>query len=249
MSGRPTIDVRALAQRGQDWADERARLSQLEDDPLGPPAPEDWHASDDEAAELVALLLPVLPALAKLAELDSTMWWDIGSSLTCGEADSLAELLNLVHGEAGDTLLEGHEQGDDQGDSHYVGNLRCTACGQRRSEAPQGCHAADPEWGDHAWDIADPEHDPLVAEYLRIYGDQAELAAIPTWETVTNGHEPDADLEGMWRSAQRVLNPDEKRQPCGHDGTTIVLADEATDLWLHTSGTGCFMHGVVSDAR
>ncbi len=249
MSARPTIDVRALADSVQAWQHERGRLSQLEDDPLGPPDPDDWHANDDEAAELVKALAPLVDPLCVLASLDSTLWYDIGSLLTCREADTLAELLNLVNDGAGDNLLFGHEKGDDQGDSHYVGNLRCTACSVHREDAPEGCDRSDPPYGDHQWAIFNPDSDPLVVEYRRIYGDHAELAAIPTWEAVTNVDEPNPDLEGMWRSAQRALNPAEDRQPCPTTGTTIILVDEATDLWLHTSGPGCYLHGEVGDAR
>ncbi|MFJ3907485.1 hypothetical protein [Streptomyces vinaceus] len=80
------------------------------------------------AADIVGNLedeLTVLRSAADdLADLlnDGMLASDIGERLTCGEVERLAGFLKAHdHGRAAAMWLECHAEGDDEGDSHYMG--------------------------------------------------------------------------------------------------------------------------------
>lgn len=49
---------------------------------------------------------------------------DVGTHMTCIEAEALADVMRLVDPDAATAFLRGHAEGDDDGDTHHV----CTVC-------------------------------------------------------------------------------------------------------------------------
>lgn len=78
---------------------------------------EDWQKQN---AAAVALLKESADVLMQLAIVHPGGFYDEASKFTCGEADSIADLIGLVNGDkAKDTFLALHAEGDDEGDSHF----------------------------------------------------------------------------------------------------------------------------------
>lgn len=79
------------------------------------------------------MLMPLLKALEEalaefIAAFDSgDLAWDVGPTLTCGEAEAVAGLLRaLCLAQAAENWIEGHAQSDDCGDDHCrCGGDRC----------------------------------------------------------------------------------------------------------------------------
>lgn len=64
---------------------------------------------------------PVMVALEELFEVwDAYSLADLGPHMTCGEADTLANLLRVAgRADLAESLILGHAEEDDEGDSHY----------------------------------------------------------------------------------------------------------------------------------
>ena len=59
-------------------------------------------------------------AVSGVLDLDWDFWADIGPAMTCTEADRFAAMLR-AYGQVdkADSLIEGHAQSDDEGDTQY----------------------------------------------------------------------------------------------------------------------------------
>lgn len=76
----------------------------------------------DNHSPNVLVTRPAAAAAQAVADLDWSVWGDLGERFTCREADVLAELLRQWGAvDSADALLESHAGGDDEGDEHYQG--------------------------------------------------------------------------------------------------------------------------------
>lgn len=58
-----------------------------------------------------------------------TLGSDVGTHMTCGEAEALADVIRAAGDPQGaEAFLRGHGETDDEGDEHYAPDGRCPAC-------------------------------------------------------------------------------------------------------------------------
>lgn len=110
-----------LTTRIEAWANGRADCMAREATDGGSSRwAEDIQSYDDEATALLVDATALIVAAEALAGLDLSMWSDTATGFTCTEADAVADLLRVIHGDdAAQTFLVTHAEGDiEEGDLH-----------------------------------------------------------------------------------------------------------------------------------
>lgn len=110
-----------LAERIEGWQTDRRALSAQEESG-DYPRPSEWHASDDDAADIVEACAPFIAAFARLMQMDRDAFGMIAEQFSCSEIETIANLYRANGDEStAEGLIEAHAEGDEEGDDHYHG--------------------------------------------------------------------------------------------------------------------------------